>query len=282
MRVCWGWSWLSLLWFWLSSLSFGGITAHRRRSAFRSTPLRVSLLRDSPPGLFWETDRRLIKAIPSITVRPPIYTLPFSALQIRSIFCTLIIGVTSRGTDVTITNETMPSSTSFRGLYSEKASSVVVVSIEDQGVERQVTVGYSLVSGASSSAVSAPVSAPENTQPNLVISNGTLNAALPRTFLVDPSSTILSSSDNPDPATGLHTTAAVFASGQSIDSLYKKYLALFSGKDWQVKSKTETASDANILAGNSSTGEQVNVQIMEGANGMSDVIVSVQTPITKK
>jgi hypothetical protein len=173
----------------------------------------------------------------------------------------------------TIANTTTPSSTLLRGLYAVKANAVAAVSIEEQGANRQVIVSYSLMGGTPSGVAVAP--AAEKPSPNLVISSGTLNPSFPTIYLVDPAAKILSSSDNPDVKTGLRTTGVVFASGQSVDALYKQYLDLLSGKKWQITSKTDSGSFANILA-KIVAGGNVTVQMQSGANGVTDVIVTVQ------
>ena len=113
---------------------------------------------------------------------------------------------------------------------------------------------------------------------SLTVKQGTtLAAGFPKDLIVDPSAKVLSSSDNPDPATGIHTTAAVYQSGESVTALYNQYLTLFSGGSWR-SNKENSSLPAIISAQNNATGQQVSVQIQSGTAGQSNVIVSSKVP----
>jgi len=155
-----------------------------------------------------------------------------------------------------------------RGLYAENASSVVSVAIVVQGSGSQVTVSY----GTGVAGTATPQFA------HLTVQQGTLVVGFPRKLVVDPSAKILSSSDNPDPASGTHTTAAIYQSSESVSTLYNQYLGLFSGASWQIMTKTNTSALATIFAENSSTKEQINVQIQGEAKGQTNIIVSSKVP----
>lgn len=134
---------------------------------------------------------------------------------------------------------------------------------------------YRLAGVQSQSVATTPIQ-----YPNLTISDGTLNANFPQEFIIDPSAKILSSSDNPDATTGIHTTAAVFQSNESVDALYSAYVALLSPAPWQVVSKQESSGVAALVAEDSATHESIGIQI--NSNSPSTiVVVSFQSPLSQ-
>jgi hypothetical protein len=164
-------------------------------------------------------------------------------------------------------------STSSHSIYAvNTSSSAITVLITPALQMSQVTLTY--VTNVPYTPTAMPTPA------NITVEQGKLPADFPTSLIIDPSATILGSTENPNIISGMKTEGVLYATKETSAALVSGYINLLSTGGWRMVPIGDTNQVSQISATNASSSLSLIVRFQALSNTMS-VSLSFTAPLKK-